>query len=47
MYQELSGTEELERTIITEFDKPQEHISAAEYINHAIILRQIIKRGEL
>ncbi len=38
--------EELEKIIVTEFDKPKEHISAEEYLNHVINSQQInIKKG--
>ena len=33
--------EELERIIVTDFEKPKEHISAEEYLNHVINSRQI------
>ena len=33
--------EELEKIIVTEFDKPKEHISAEEYLNHVINSQQI------
>ena len=38
--------EEIEKIIITEFDKPKEHISAEEYLNHVINSKQINKKGE-
>ena len=36
--------EELEKIIVTEFDKPKEHISAEEYLNHVINSQQINKK---
>ena len=33
---------EIERIIVTEFDKPKEHISAEEYLNHVINSKPII-----
>ena len=34
--------DELEKIIITEFDKPKEHSSAEEYLNHVINSKRII-----
>ena len=36
--------EELEKIIVTEFDKPKEHISAEKYLNHVINSQQINKK---
>ena len=36
--------QELEKIIITEFEKPKEHISAEEYLNHVVGSKQISKR---
>lgn len=36
--------EELEKIIITEFNKPKDHISAEEYLNHVINSKQIDKK---
>ena len=33
--------DEIEKIIITEFDKPKEHISASEYLNHVIDSKHI------
>ena len=35
------SNKELEKIIITEFDKPKEHCSAREYLNHVINSKQI------
>jgi len=36
--------EELEKIIVIEFDKPKEHISAREYLNHVINSQEINKK---
>ena len=35
------SNDEIERIIITEFSKPQSHISASEYLNHVLSSKRI------
>ena len=39
--------DEIKKIIITEFDKPKEHISAEEYLNHVINSKPVYKMHKI